>query len=259
MIKTKKNSKRRAIIIPDIHFPYHSQEAINCVLKAIKMVKPNIFICLGDIGEWESASHWKYKRRKRPPLEYILPEIDADIEKVNQGIDQFDKVLDSVKCKEKYMIEGNHDDWLNHFVEEHPYLSDYKFKNAVRLSERGYKYKPYGRYLKIGKLYFYHGGHYMTTNHTRQHAINLGKNVMYGHTHDVQRSSVTHVDGTHAAFSLGCLKDMSCEANLWLKGRRTNWSHAFAIIDWHNDGDFRADIIDISRGRTFVWGKPING
>ena len=99
----------------------------------------------------------------------------------------------------------------------------------------------------------------MTTNHTRQHAINLGKNVMYGHTHDVQRSSVTHVDGTHAAFSLGCLKDMSCEANLWLKGRRTNWSHAFAIIDWHNDGDFRADIIDISRGRTFVWGKPING
>jgi len=100
---------KRAIIAPDTHFPLHDQAAVNCVLKAIKMVKPSIFIHLGDLGEWESVSGWKYKRRKRPPLEYILPEIEKDIEAVNDGLDQFDKVLDSVKCEERYLLEGNHD------------------------------------------------------------------------------------------------------------------------------------------------------
>ena len=58
---------------------------MNVVLKAIKKVKPNIFIHLGDLCENESVSHWKYKRRKRPPLEYIIPEIDKDIQSGNDG------------------------------------------------------------------------------------------------------------------------------------------------------------------------------
>ena len=70
---------------------------------------------------------------------------------------------------------------------------------------------------------------------------------------------MTHVDGAHHAFSLGCLKDMTSEANLWLRGRTTNWAHAFAIIDWFPTGDFRIDVVDIYNGRTFVWGKEING
>ena len=67
---------RRAIVIPDQHFPIHDEAAIKVVLKAIKIVKPNVFINLGDVGEWESVSGWKYKRRKRPPLEYQIPIVD---------------------------------------------------------------------------------------------------------------------------------------------------------------------------------------
>ena len=67
------------------------------------------------------------------------------------------------------------------------------------------------------------------------------------------------MDGTHAGFSLGCLKDMSDEANVWLKNRKTNWSHAFAIVDWFNSGDFRLDLVDITKGKTILWGQEING
>ena len=70
--------KKRAVVCGDTHFPLHDQSAINCVLKAIKIVEPNIFIHLGDVGEWESCSSWKYKKIKRPPLEYILPEIEKE-------------------------------------------------------------------------------------------------------------------------------------------------------------------------------------
>ena len=67
MSKPKKH--RRAIVIPDQHFPLHDQAAVNVVLKAIELVKPNIFINLGDVGEWESVSSCKYKKIKQPPLE----------------------------------------------------------------------------------------------------------------------------------------------------------------------------------------------
>lgn len=249
---------KRAIVIPDIHFPLEDKPAINCVLKAMEIVKPNIFICLGDVGEWESVSHWRYKRRKRPPLEYILPEIDKEVSAVNKGLDLFDKAL-SGKV-DKYMLEGNHDDWLNHFCEEHPYLTkQYSFERACKLKKRKYKYYPYGKYLQIGKLYFYHGGHFTTIHHTRQHALNLGKNIVYAHLHDIARASVTHVDGAHGAFALGCLKDMRAETNFWLKGRKHNWGHAFGVVNWHPDGNFRLDVVDIHKGKTFLWGELIDG
>ena len=259
MIKIKKNSKRRAIIIPDIHFPLQDDAAINCALEAISIVKPNIFVCLGDLGEWKSVSPFKYKRRRRPPLEYVIEDLEHEAAEVNSGLDLFDKALKKVKCEEKHMIEGNHDNWLNMFVEEYPYLSKYKYKNVMNLEDRGYKYYPYGKLMRIGKLYFYHGGHYSTISHTRQHTMNLGKNIVYGHTHDVQRAGVTHVDGAHHAFSMGCLKDMSKETNMWLNNRQVNWAHAFGVADWFPNGDFRLEVVDIVNGKTFLWGKKIDG
>ena len=62
-----------AIVIPDQHAPLQDKKAVNVVLKAIQLVKPSIFINLGDVGEFSSVSGHKYKRRKRPPLEYQLP------------------------------------------------------------------------------------------------------------------------------------------------------------------------------------------
>jgi len=63
----------------------------------------------------------------------------------------FDKALDKVKCTNKYMLEGNHDDWTNRFVEKYPYMSRFAFKNSCKIKERGYKFYGYNRPLKIGK------------------------------------------------------------------------------------------------------------
>ena len=52
---------------------------------------------------------------------------------------------------------------------------------------------------------------------------------------------------------------MSDEANSWLKNRKTNWGHAFGIVDWFSNGDFRLDVVDITKGKTFLWGKLIDG
>ena len=46
----------RAVVTPDKHFPLADNKAINVVCKAIEIVKPNIYIDLGDTGEWELFS-----------------------------------------------------------------------------------------------------------------------------------------------------------------------------------------------------------
>ena len=153
MKKTKKGVIKRAIITPDKHAPIHDKAAINVVKQAIELVKPEIYVDLGDLGEFGSVSHWQWKRKKKPPLEYIMPKVDEDIKGVNELLDIIDESLDKVNCKERHICAGNHDEWLDRFVEEHPYL-DYRFEKVCRFKERGYKYHPPGKYLKIGKLYF---------------------------------------------------------------------------------------------------------
>jgi hypothetical protein len=89
--------------------------------------------------------------------------------------------------------------------------------------------------------------------------MRLGTNVMYGHHHDIQQTSVTHMDGVKSAWSIGCLKDMSKEQNAWLGGRNINWSHAFAIVDFYNGGLFTVHVIQIIDGQTSLWGELLDG
>ena len=255
MVKTP---VRRTIVTPDKHFPLADMKAIRVVCKAIEILKPDCYIDLGDVGEWERCSHWKWKKKKRPPLEYQMPDIKADIKAVNKGMDTIDASLDKAGTKERHFVEGNHEDWLNRFVEENPFLAkDILVKNALKLKERGYKYHKIGKMLKIGKINFYHGHHFAGVNHTRNHLLRLGGNVMYGHHHDIQQSSITHIDGVKSAWSIGCLKDMSDEANEWLGNRKHNWQHAFAIVDFHKNGNFNVTVHQIVDGVSTVDGKVL--
>ena len=117
-----KKIKSTGIIFGDMHFPLHDEAAFSCALKVIEKVKPSVFINLGDFAEGEMVSHWRWSRRRRPPLEYQLPLIDKEADEVNFHMDRIDKVLDKVGCKKKYLAMGNHDAWYNQFVEENPYL-----------------------------------------------------------------------------------------------------------------------------------------
>ena len=248
-----------AIVVPDQHFPIHDAPAVNCAIAAIEIVRPDSFINLGDVGEWESVSAWKWKGKKQPPLEYQIPIIEKDIDDVNMGLDLFDKALDKVKCTNRYMLEGNHDDWTNRFVERYPYMKHFAFKESCNLKKRGYHFYGYNKPLKLGKLNFIHGA-YATVYHAKKHLEAYGSNIVYGHTHDVQRHSLTKLDsGTIGAWSMGCLKDMSAEKNKWLKGRLHNWNHAFGIITWHSNGNFQVETIEIQKGKCFVWGDEVDG
>ncbi len=260
MAKLAKGIVNRAIVTPDKHFPLHDKAAINVVCQAIELVKPNIYIDLGDTGEWELFSNHYWRDREKPPLEVLIPMLNKEIEKVNNGMDIIDKSLDKVKCKNRHFIQGNHEVWLDKFVIKHPYLPDYITEKALKLKERGYKYWQYisNEKLKIGKLNFTHGD-YVPIHHAKKHLSAYKENIIYGHTHDLQRFTDTGLGGTQSAWSMGCLKDMSSDKNKWLRGNLHNWNHAFAIVDWYSNGDFKVEVVEIISGRTSLWGKFLNG
>ena len=250
---------KRYIVTPDKHFPHADIPAIKAVCKAIELVEPNIYVDLGDTGEWEAFSKHKWRGKQKPPLEYLVDTFDIDVKNVNAGMDIIDEALDKVNCKEKHFCEGNHENWLNLTVDEHPYLPQYRAKNALNLEKRGYKYHPMGEYLDIDKLSFYHGHHYGGMYHTANHLRKLGCNIMYGHHHSMQQDSVTHIDGPKSAWSIGCLKDMTHEKNEWLRGRKHKWAHGFAVVDYFTGGKFTVHIIQIINGKASLWGEVIDG
>ena len=84
MPKSDKGVVKRTIVTPDKHFPLHDQKAINCVKKAIEIVKPDAYIDIGDVGEFHAFSAWKFKRVKKPPLEYLIIKISKEL-RTKQG------------------------------------------------------------------------------------------------------------------------------------------------------------------------------
>jgi predicted phosphodiesterase len=249
--------KETVVVFPDIHFPNHDEKALKCALNVIRIVKPTAFLLLGDVVDGESVSHWQWRKKKRPPLEYQLPFIDKEIKEANRGLDRIDKVLDEVGCKKKQFAQGNHEIWFDHFVEENPYLEEYGSRKAFKFDERGYEWYQYGKVFRVfgSKLYAYHGGHFMGIAHARTHALQMGCNIIYGHTHDSQRAVITHISGTHMAYSMGCLADMNKD---YLKGRPTNWTHNVGILDIFDKGFFNLVVLDINDGITTYGGNIIN-
>ena len=255
----KEDVLKTAIVTPDKHFPLHDKKAISIVCQAIEIVKPDIYIDLGDTGEWEHFSTHYWKGRNAKPMEDLMPLLDFDVRSVNAGMDWIDESLDKAGTKERHFVQGNHEVWLDKFVTRHPYLTKYKTKNALKLAERGYKFHPYNRKkcLKIGKLNFTHGK-YTTKYHSQKHLEHYGESIMYGHTHDLQRHTATKAGGTISSWSLGCLKDIEADED-WLGGRLTNWNHAFAIINWFKGGNFTVEVVEIVKGKASMWGKTLNG
>lgn len=259
-----KGVTKRYVVVPDLHIPLHDKKYLDVVLQAIDIIKPDGYINLGDLGEWESVSSWQWKKKKRPPLEYQLSQVQKEIWQTNNVIDIIDETLDKANVKEKYQIEGNHDHWINHFAEENPYVEGIEsFEQVTNLNERGYMFYPLisdpQDILKIGKLYYYHGDKFGGINHGRMHLLKMGCNVMYGHWHDVQQYTLTHVDGPKSAWSIGCGKDMSAMANPWLRGKLNNWHHAFAVVDYFDEGQFTVHVIMIINGKASLWGNLITG
>ena len=250
---------KRVLVTPDKHFPLEDRPALNCTKRIIELADADTYVDLGDTVEANAVSRWN-KNFDKLPLDYKITEIDYEVGEATERWDDLDEALDKSSIKTKYFTMGNHDVRYDYFVADYKVLKDkYAFIPLFELDKRGYNVIPFGEMLKIGKLHFYHGHHSGGISHARTHLLRFGINVIYGHHHSIQHYELGHVEGTKSATSLGCLKDLSGEANEWLKNLKHGWGHAVATVDFYDDGNFSINVHRIVGGKTVFYGEYIDG
>lgn len=248
------------LFIPDPHVTFEGSPeggidpaAESVLWQAIDIVKPDKTCLIGDVGEWASMSHWQWKRRKRPPFEYLAPTIEAEVAAVNGWLDKLERRLEKNRRGDITFLEGNHEVWCDNFAEEEA-RPEYTAKRLMRIKERGYDWYDHGKFAHFGKLHATHGGHFTGLHHAHKTVLGLSASCIYGHFHNVEFAHVMHLGGEFGAWCIGCLCKMDKK---FLNNRPTNWSHALAIVHVESDGRFHVEVVDIFRGVGYVYGKRL--
>jgi len=102
----KKGSIKKAVLLPDIHYPAHSVDAMKSVLRFLKDFKPDELIYQGDQLDMSVISHWNKDRKRKVELKRLKQDYEG---LNNEVLLPIEKVVGG-KCK-KVWITGNHEDW----------------------------------------------------------------------------------------------------------------------------------------------------
>ena len=235
------------LIISDTHAPKHNKKMIAAILEYAAEYRPNRIIHLGDVGEYESISHWM--ENKRLELEGLTIQDDLDA-----ACDLLKEIGSVAPAAEKVVLLGNHDMWVYDYVNAHPELrktiSVTKAYQAV-----GWTVIPWNELYRIGKLYLTHGL-YTNKYHAYSTVHALSSSCLYGHTHDHQVFTESFLDGEKMAMSGGCTCDMN---PAYLKNRPKRWVNGFPTVDVIPTGDFFIDFIKTVNGRFSRMGRIYGG
>lgn len=242
----------RYIVLPDPHVPYHDRRVWDALLQYIEDHYWHGWICLGDLNDFDAVSHWNKSNIKKMSDSRLHKQYKAS----NQWLDELQLSVRHKNPdgpKDEVLIEGNHDFWIERYVNEHPELEGLvEVEPQLKLQDRGIQWVRYWtdkqhKMFTKGHASFIHG-EYVRDYHANKHADVYGTNIFYGHLHDVQshsRVALGH-DKTYVAHSLGCLCSYDAE---YLGGRPTKWQQAFGVFHFMPDGHFWYSVVRIFGGR----------
>jgi predicted phosphodiesterase len=177
-----------AIAVYDSHYPKYDKPTWKVIFEYLKDNKADRFIFGGDQLDLACISHHtKHQPIFRTRRSYMnnIAGFDRDI------LTPLERVLGD-NC-EKIWIIGNHEDWEQDLINEHPELEDaIGHVQLLRLVERGWTIIPLGHAYKCGKLNVIHGeilsgiGNQAGMYPSRKAVELYASNVLAGHTHAPQ-------------------------------------------------------------------------
>lgn len=237
----------RVFVFSDAQIPYHSPQAFSVAIQSCRDYKPTHVVIIGDYLDYNPLLG-KASQRDPVLLTEELKALDLEFLTGAKILADIESVLP--KGCVKIFIKGNHEDRADKIIEKPN--GEYWKKHIdidirLGLSARGWQVVKYNDFVKLGHLNYTHGAFY-DTHHAQHHARVYSENVMYGHTHQVQIFTMP-TPVRELAFwsaSIGCLADVNPE---WQRGKPNAHDHAFAEVDYADNGDFFPNIHRIIHGR----------
>lgn len=233
--------------------PTHDLRAIQVANAFARDFKPHIFFLGGDQLNCGPISHWN---KGRPRLQEGF--------RLKEEMDLLDrhvlKPIEALKPNRIIWLEGNHEVWLNDFLNENPGIEGLvEPKNYLRLEERGWELYSQGEILKIGRMNVIHGDVLRNGRFGSLTAKNLvadyRRNMRAGHKHTYEvYTDVTPFDRQdyHTGILIPALAACS---PAYGKNSSSNFQKGFHYGYVWPDGTFSDYVAIINKGEVTVNGK----
>ena len=220
----------RILILSDIHFPYHDNNAINASLDYGQHKEMNTILLNGDILDNYQQSKFARDPRKRD-LKY---EIDVFCNFIEYIRKQYPDVL-------VYYKQGNHDERYDRYLRDKaPELlgiKEVEFEYITHLEKYSVNYIKGKRIIRAGKLSIIHGHEIRGAggvNPARWLYLKGKVNAICGHFHRTSEHSEPDLKGSpKGCWSMGCLCELNPEYDP--NPASNKWNHGCAFVEWDNE------------------------
>ena len=240
----------RALLLFDLHIPFHNLTALQVALKYGIGFKPDCIILGGDVGDFYSASYFD-----RDPS---VTRLSIEIEYCRCFLEDLRRMFPNARIIWK---EGNHDERLwRRVVQKIPDIIDIKTPEGKPMFslEGVMDFKEYGIELVDNKkpilcgehLHVVHGHEFQsplekTVNPARGLFRLANCNAICGHLHVTSEHTDVGLQKTTSCWSAGCL----CE--LHPRYRPINkWNHGFATVEIDKQGRWSVENKKIISGKV---------
>lgn len=217
-VRAAVTGRGRALVMSDIHFPFHDPSAVRIALAIAKETQPDLIILNGDIIDNHAISRFPKPPIRRTGFPY---EVQASRRLLHQLMGFLAKHCPQAKI---LYVEGNHEERMEHFLartQELYNLPELRIPALYRLdSLLTYLYNPrlpqpvYGRVqaeVDIGGVLIITHGHKIrqsvnTVNVARNLVIKLHNDIIIGHWHrNASYIDITYRGQKIQAHVVGCL------------------------------------------------------
>lgn len=241
---------KEILVIPDLQVPFHDALSLNSVEQLMRDHAWDEIIQLGDFMDFNCISSHNKNNLRAVEGSRLL----ADYAEGNKILDRWQKLAPKAKIT---LLEGNHEYRVESYINANPQMAGMiEVPIGLRLGKRGINWVPFwsnnNKTYDVGKATFIHGKK-TTDYHACAMAYMYGRNVFYGHTHDIQCYSVQTAgdNNTYVGQSLGCL----CEYNQsYMRGSPSKWQQAVTAFHFFENGDFTYNVIRIFKHRFYFDG-----
>ena len=236
----------RALILPDIHLPYHSKEALMTSVDYAKAhYNPDLIVLNGDVADYYELS----KFSKDPRARRWADEIKLQRRFFVWIRGEFPKARIVYKL-------GNHDEryeaYLIRNCAELVGLDTFDIANVLELKQAGIELVRDKRPIRLGDLNLIHGHEYRfaitnPVNPARGLFLKAKAYAMCSHFHQKSEHSENNIEGkTIGTWSTGCL----CELHPAYMPIN-NWSHGFAFVEVFNTNKFHVENKKVSHSKVY--------
>lgn len=245
-VYTRKDKKKIAVVLSDLHVPFHSRSALAICLEYMRDIQPDTIILNGDLIDFYDVSRFLKDPLRIDTLQSELDETRALLNLIRN---------DHPKA-EIYFNRGNHCERLEKFLMTNATalasLRCLSLDELLGLSDNNIVYSDTS--VHIGNLEVTHGevARKLPGSSARGHYERTNSSVLIGHVHKLNVTRQRNKWGVQTLAEGGCLCQLQPEYDRML----TNWQQGFSVVEYSpRTGDFIISQHAISNGEMIVGDK----